>query len=171
MKSGFRISHKAGLQRRLGIKIRAHRDEISSKIFAYRRVVMVGDEEEGSDRRGGAYNLSPRKRFNGPVKVTGTTIDEFRFLGVSEFPYNVGNYSGAVVDVGVVVKGIYSLVNGYSLRIDEGDSRLVQIIGVDPSRRVLNTRRVTSGLVKYELEAVTNGYELKKIKPRTKVLG
>lgn len=168
MKSGLRVSHKGGLQKRLTVKIKAHRGDVGKKVYAHRRIMMADDGEGYLDRRN-LSTLSSRGRVNGPVKVSGTTIDGFRFLGVSEFPSNAVKYSGVVVNIGSLAKGVYSLSNGYSLRVEDGESRLVQIVGVDPRNKVFNAKRITNGFVRYDLEAVAGGYELKQIKPRAEV--
>lgn len=168
MKSGLRVSHKGGLQKRSIVKIKAHRGDVGKKIHAHRRIMMADDGEGYLDRRN-VSTLSSRGRVNGPVKVSGTTVDGFRFLGVSEFPSNAVKYSGVVVDVGGLAKGVYNLSNGYSLRVEDGESRLVQIVGIDPKNKVLNAKRITNGFVRYELETIANGYELKPIKPRAEV--
>lgn len=83
-------------------------------------------------------------------------------LGIGEFPRELRNYSGSVVElVDVMVDSAnnltYSLVGlDYRLKIERGSSKLVQIVSVDMKDRIMNARRVGSGMVSYRASLDVN---------------
>lgn len=95
---------------------------------------------------------------------------------IEALPASVRQYAYGVIQLDSQVStGEYRLAGSeYFVKIDEGDSPLVQIIAASSMGRILGTRRVQSGMVNFiaSLDAETNTLNLRKeTRPRAVVLG
>jgi len=141
----------------------------TSKNFAYRRHsdpakggqkhdigVKKASIGRGMNNRNGCYNIN-----------SGMHIGEYNFRPVNNFPSEVSGYAGKVIIVNKdIASGIYNLKNcDYSIRIGE-NLGIVQILGADSSKRVLDAIGIKSGIAKKEASLDHGIVEIRDISSR-----
>lgn len=101
-------------------------------------------------------SIGTRNGHSNGASYSTSFLDAYAYLGINDFPLELGRYAGALVDASRVGTGTYRMLDGpeYSFRIGSvGHSGLVQIVGVNIKTRTFATRPVSSGVVRYKLEA------------------